>query len=271
MADQPANPKPKLRWYQFSLRTLLIFVTLFAIPCSWLAEKMQQARRQKEAVESLLKNGGSVRYDYEFNSTGKRINGARQPGPAWMRQVVGDDFFRNVAEISFVGESEVTNEDLEHLEGLNQLKTLWFNETKITDAKLKHITVLNQLQDLGLGQTNITDAGLECLIGLKTLQSINLSDTQITDTGLERVNVMKQLKYLGLGGTKITDAGLKHLAGLSQLEVIALDGTKITDAGLEHLKGMTQLQCLYLRETEEVTEVGVRKLKKALPNLQIVR
>jgi hypothetical protein len=35
--EQPANPKPKRRWYQYSLRTLLICVTLFAVACSWFA------------------------------------------------------------------------------------------------------------------------------------------------------------------------------------------------------------------------------------------
>jgi hypothetical protein len=31
---QPAVPKPKLRWFQFSLRTMLVVVTLFTIWCS---------------------------------------------------------------------------------------------------------------------------------------------------------------------------------------------------------------------------------------------
>jgi hypothetical protein len=38
--------KRKLRWNQFSLRSLLIFVTVFAFACSWLSVKRQQAKRQ---------------------------------------------------------------------------------------------------------------------------------------------------------------------------------------------------------------------------------
>lgn len=34
--DVPAEPKPKLRWPQFSLRMLLLFVTVWAILCSML-------------------------------------------------------------------------------------------------------------------------------------------------------------------------------------------------------------------------------------------
>jgi hypothetical protein len=42
--------RPKRRWFQYSLRTLLVFMVLASIPMSWLAVKMQQARRQREAL-----------------------------------------------------------------------------------------------------------------------------------------------------------------------------------------------------------------------------
>lgn len=48
-------PKPKLRWFQYSLRTLLVIVTLCGIPCSWLAVKLQQARREHEVAAAIEK------------------------------------------------------------------------------------------------------------------------------------------------------------------------------------------------------------------------
>ena len=36
------DPTPKLRWFQFRLRTLLVVVTLCAVACSWVAVKMWQ-------------------------------------------------------------------------------------------------------------------------------------------------------------------------------------------------------------------------------------
>lgn len=53
-------PKPKLRWYQFSLRTLFMFITLFAVACGWLSVKMQRARRQRETVQVIVEAGGLV-------------------------------------------------------------------------------------------------------------------------------------------------------------------------------------------------------------------
>ena len=50
------------RWrFQYGLRSLLLLVVIVAVPCSWLATEMQQARKQKEAVEAILKLGGWVR------------------------------------------------------------------------------------------------------------------------------------------------------------------------------------------------------------------
>ena len=52
------SPKPKRRWYQYSLRTLLLFMVLCAIACSWFAVKMQRVKRQQEAVEAIREAGG---------------------------------------------------------------------------------------------------------------------------------------------------------------------------------------------------------------------
>jgi len=38
--SQLASPSRKRRWLQFSLRTLLVFVTLCSVACGWLAGKM---------------------------------------------------------------------------------------------------------------------------------------------------------------------------------------------------------------------------------------
>ena len=44
--------------FQYSLRSLLLLVVAVAIPCSWLGTEIQQARKQKEAVEVITQWGG---------------------------------------------------------------------------------------------------------------------------------------------------------------------------------------------------------------------
>ncbi len=277
--DQPANSKSKRLWHQYSLRTLLVFVTLFAFACSWLGVKLQQAKRQKEVVEAILKAGGIVSYDYQFDASGNDIQGAVPPGPAWLRKLLGDDLFTSATEVSF-GNKNVSNNDLAHLKDLPKLETLAISlipnnnislqpikrltrlkyltlaYMQIDDAQLENLKGLIRLQSLNLLNTSITDAALENFKELIQLDSLNLSGTKITDAGLENLKRLTQLVNLDLSNTNIADAGLAHIRGLSRIQLLRLPGTQITDAGLEHLKGLTQLAYLFLAP-KQAKAVGV--------------
>ncbi|MFN0197091.1 MAG: hypothetical protein ACKVT0_10110 [Planctomycetaceae bacterium] len=114
----------------------------------------------------------------------------------------------------------------------------------------------------------VTDASLAPLAGVNCVVTINLRGTPVTDTGLASIAGMTNLKKLHLEKTKITDAGLGHLKGLANLEYLNIYGTAVTDAGLDQLAGLTNLKKLYIWETA-ITEEGQKRLKAALPNLQI--
>jgi hypothetical protein len=49
--------------FQFGFRSLLVFFVAASVPLGWLAWEMQKARRQREAVETILELGGIVNYD----------------------------------------------------------------------------------------------------------------------------------------------------------------------------------------------------------------
>ena len=48
--DHPNPSKPRRRWFQFSLRTLLVLVTVL---CVWLAMTAERARKQRKAVAAI--------------------------------------------------------------------------------------------------------------------------------------------------------------------------------------------------------------------------
>ena len=63
---QPAAPKPGRPWFQYSLRTLLLVVTLGAVLCSWLAVKMKEAEEQRIArLQSLVAAARIAQRDWE--------------------------------------------------------------------------------------------------------------------------------------------------------------------------------------------------------------
>jgi len=123
--------------------------------------------------------------------------------------------------------------------------------------------------DFHLQGASVGDSVLASVAGLKDVIQLNLGKTSVTDAGLAQIKGMTTLTRLHLEQTKITDKGLSNLKGLTNLTYLNLYGTEITDRGLEELSGLSKLKDLYVWQTK-VTEGGVNKLKKALPNLEIV-
>ncbi|MCC6123815.1 MAG: hypothetical protein IT426_02550 [Pirellulales bacterium] len=243
MENEPQSPPTKtpLRWYQYRLRTLLIVMTVLA---AWMAFVSHRARQQKLAVDRIKALGGTLWYDYQ-KLKGKPWNHSDDkippPGPAWLRNFIGEDYFQTVVTVD-LSKAAVTDDDLAVLENLTELEGLYLTDPNITGKGFAHLKTLKKLKGLGLWNTSIDDAGLANLEGLANL------------------------RQLCLDGTKITDAGTVHLQDLTQLEDwLGLTDTPITDRSLQYFKNFKKLQNLNLLRTN-VTERGVRELKKALPN-----
>jgi hypothetical protein len=179
-----ATSKSKRRWFQYSLRMLLVVVTLCAVSCSWLAVKLRQARRQREIVAAIEKLGGDVRYDEWFGRDSDQPT--RSPAPVWLHNWLGDDFFRTVTVVDFRGNA-IGNEDLGHLKSLPHLQSVLVSNTFVTDEGLVHLRGLPTLLNLDLSSLNVTDTGLECLRGLTQLKVLDLLNTKVTDKGVNRL------------------------------------------------------------------------------------
>ena len=262
--DDSRARRPRRRWYQFRLLTLLLFVVLVSVGMSWFAVKMHQARRQRNAVEAIEKSGGFVMYDYEFKDDGTPIIDADPPGPAWLRETLGIDFLWEVNTVVFKSDAGA-----EHLGWLASLEYALFCGPEVTDYALERLKGVTSFRRLRLLRTSITDAGLRHVKGLTNLESLEIYYAGITDDGLKHLEGLASLQTLWLIETGVTDAGLEHLNGLASLETLDLGSTGVTDAGLEHLKGLGNLRTVRLHGTN-VTDEGVKKLQQALPNCEIL-
>ncbi|HEV2970766.1 MAG TPA: hypothetical protein VGY55_12415 [Pirellulales bacterium] len=199
------GPKRRRRWLQYSLRSLMIFTMICAVGSAWLGRKIDQKRREREAVAAIVKSGGSVFYDYEDRGwLSPPANNAKPPGPDWLRNLLGENFFSDV----------------------------YWVVLSTSDGKLENLKQLTQLKKL---QLTVSDGGLENLKGLTQLQFLHFSGA-VTDADLENLKEMHHLKELSLNATKVTDAGLTKLKGLTHLESLGLGLTKVTDAGVKDLQ-----------------------------------
>jgi hypothetical protein len=196
--------KPKRCWFRFSLRTLLVLMTVL---CVWLGFKVNAARRQKEAVLALRETGAMIVFDYQLRTVSglpqKKIDLTRSPpGPVWLRKLLGDESFGNVIIVQLhtfdlpgppgrldlsllqnlptlsslmVRSDELCDDDLIKIGGIRSLKFLYLYASHLTDAGLAHLQSLSELGvlDLSFGG-NFTDAGLRSLRGLKKLTNFTV-------------------------------------------------------------------------------------------------
>jgi len=129
-------PKPKRRWFQFSLRTLLVFVVVVGIGFGWLGSKLQRAGKNREAAAEVQ------RVAAEIESLGGMVGMEfPKPPPNRLEKLFGDP----------VG--------VPHLKRLTDLQSLSLIGTQVTDAGLEHLEGLTNLERLRLANTQVTDEG----------------------------------------------------------------------------------------------------------------
>lgn len=141
MSDTTPSPNAKRRWYQFSMRTLLLVILVFVVGVGWIGIRMNRAKENRdrvaaveEAVTAIEKLGGEVTSTYH--------EGRSQ---TWLEEVFDDPGGPEDPAVILL----VTKVDL--------------TATMVTDAGLRELTGLTSLQELYLGVTKVTDAGLKDL------------------------------------------------------------------------------------------------------------
>ena len=229
MTDLP--PKPKRLWYQFSLRTLLVLLTVF---CVWLGWTAHRVSKQQKAVRWVQEIGGTVNYDFQLDEQGDFIKDAEPPGAHWLRARIGMDWFADVVKVELYG-------------------------AQVTD--LSPLSNLPELRRLSLGKMPITD--LSPFANLKNLELLYLSDTPVSD--LAPLVNLTNLELLFLDNTPVSD--ITPLSHLTNLRLLSLYGTQVKD--VTPIGELTSLKSLNFNAAR-VSEEDYKTLQQALPNCDIV-
>ena len=276
MKDDLRQQQPRERWRpRFTIRGMLIAMTIFAGLLAW---RLHRAHQQREAVKAIRAAGGWVYYDYQnFDSRTGFDPKARSWQPAWLPEPLGTDFWHEVHALNMAFHEEpgqrLDNRQApvnisDQLAHLPHLKFLALTEGSVDDAGMREVARLKDLEVLQYWDAKgITDAGASCLRDMPQLRSVHLGASQIGDAGLRSLAQLKGLERLTLAqGNNITDDGLQALAGHPALETLWLGGTddrpsSITDAGVVHLSTIPNLKKLELQRAQ-VTVEGLKPLSR---------
>jgi hypothetical protein len=159
----------KLRWYQFRLRTLLIFVTLFCVVLGFWVK----GRNRGRAITEIRSCGWIPGPNFGSWNFG-----------LWM--YMGLDYSGDV-KYAYVSREET----LKYLEALPELRRLTIERSGFpgnsatTDEGLVQLEKLKRLEVLRIWNCPVTDAGLVHLRGLNHLTRLELMGTQATDEGVK--------------------------------------------------------------------------------------
>src|SRR5437764_9021230 len=161
--------KDRCHWYQFSLRTVFVGLTLVAAVCSALQLWIAPAERQRIAVRKLQERGGRVVWyeprDWSFIDI------------PLLREWLPRDYVDAVASVDFRG-TEASEADLQHLHAFARLRGLAPSHQQVTAAGLSRLSGLTELRGLRLDRTPVTDEALAHLPNLAQLSGLYLDDSR---------------------------------------------------------------------------------------------
>lgn len=279
---QSAAKNPRRRWLQFSLRSLLVALTLFGI---LLGGWVNRATRQREAVAAIRAAHGEVGYDYQRTQYSYSIEQAGAPDR--LSNWLGIDYFHSVVVIALGGSLTpaatfnddvrakigdlsrteilrlgpgVTDSNLASIEGLRNVRYLTIQSPQLTDAGLIHLASLKRLLQVEIFDSRITGSGLKFLQSTD-VQHLDLRKTQSQRLDLSALLMLRHLRGAYLDSTNLDDESLEPLRGCRRLQLLTLGRTRVTDAGLEVVGGLPELQVIDLSHTH-VTDSGLARLNQ---------
>ena len=156
-------PKPKLRWYQYQLRSLLVLIVVLCLGFGWLGGKIRRIVSEKRAAPLIQAMGGRILYGIveSPNFRTKLQDEMSYTADESLRKMLSiDHSFANWVDLD---DTDVADEDFDVLDGLSYLEYLSLNNTQITDAGLPHLYKFEYLQIVDLRNTQVTTEGVDKL------------------------------------------------------------------------------------------------------------
>src|SRR5262245_11768449 len=149
-ADEPRDRKPhgkrRRRPFQFTLRALLIGVTLAAALAFTWRTYVEPYRRQRETMQAIKELGGTFQ---------------TAEAPKWMTRLWGADF-QNVTAVN-IADFDAPEALLRQIASLPELRTLAVGGLNFTDDHLRRLQRLSYLSGLVLDSTGVSAEGLTAL------------------------------------------------------------------------------------------------------------
>lgn len=176
-----------VNWKRYTIRSLLIAMTVIAIPLAYISTVISSLRPSSRNFASIVWDHGAA-----FRS--KPIEHHR-----WLHLFLPIEYTSTIEtvvlfEAKHDGQTLVTL--VPHMNAFDTFQQLSIQNSGITDADLGELSRLDNLKMLELSGSNFTDASLTHIATLKNLEQLDISKTRITVSGLKQLR--EALPYCGI-------------------------------------------------------------------------
>lgn len=119
--------------------------------------------------------------------------------------------------------------------GINLVEHVDMRDTKVTDNFLEHMKELPNLRGVCFNNTQVSSQALEHLLPLSNQEIRAANCSKINDKACDLLASQPRWTYLDLSGTTITDQGIEKLVACSQLEFLDVSGCKVNESTVKML------------------------------------
>lgn len=169
--------------------------------------------------------------------------------------------------------SDVSDEGMEVVQSLTNLRWLDLSNTKITDIGLKKLSNLDKLSYLRIKNTPVSGTGLKGAAYLPVLESLNLSYTQVSDHTIIHIEKASNLQALYLEETLVTEQGLSIIKNFPLLQIMFMPKGIYGDETAKILSELSDLDGNFWNGIQfSLTDEGLKNLSKVkyLHNLELI-
>jgi hypothetical protein len=218
----PTESPPRKRrfWPRFTLRVLLVSVTLVGVGLGYWTHR---ARQQRRIVERIEQGGGMVCYERDGPDAPEPRNFAVE----WLSEKLGRDYFESVT-MAVVHDGKLVRD----MYALPNLDVLTVYDGSTCDDDLTGLTSLGCLRILQIG-----DAGNPGGVAPRS---------RISDPSLRVISRLPQLTVAHLHGTGFTREGIKSLAFAPNLQQLDIDGCadSVQASDFDEIKSLGRIHIL---------------------------
>jgi Leucine Rich repeat len=267
----------------------MILVLIVGGVLGWKARRASLQRRAVARIECLR---GEVGYDWQPRSSfpGAAPVGAQPPGPAWLRRMLGDEYFQEVVEVTLPGlqmpsisipSPDAPREGPEWQAFSDHVRRDKEAKEALDGDELACLEGLDQIESLTLWGPALKSEGLARLGRSTSLKNLTSLSNPMTAEGVAQIARLSKLERLAIKLNLPDDAPLAALGRLPGLKDLSIyDGSKddgsipkfhpggsaktpgkFTDSWLARLGRLNSLTRLYLDDSSRITDAGLAHLK----------